>query len=385
MEWLNFIATEVHKQFGPLWYPTTPDATKEAQRAKLAKRFDISRRCSRSSRTSPARSSRSPTPTCSPILNWSGTLKVDLAPWPALQQFQARVAARPSARGDEGRGPHQGARAVRESRYGDRVDHFRRRRHDPPAHALPVARLADARRRARTRVERRVGGAGARAAKAARGARRVRALGDVDVPMLTGNPKPETIHDFGGFPRGALSRSRYPAPGAPDVATRAVALLKDAGITAGIDGCRGLDHGAWVPLRWMYPGRATCRSCSSRCSLGVGTAHHVDARPRARAARRRWRADRRLRPRHAQSARLDEQSAAAGAAALRAGVRDVARRAARRARHGALVDYRERRRMPTARILARALPAAPGGVGRGRRRCRSRACFHGLRGGRPRE
>src|SRR5512147_2270298 len=40
MEWLNFIATEVHKQFGPLWYPTTPDATKEAQRAKLATRFD---------------------------------------------------------------------------------------------------------------------------------------------------------------------------------------------------------------------------------------------------------------------------------------------------------------------------------------------------------
>src|SRR5262245_28005655 len=25
MEWINFIATEVHKQFGPLWYPTTPD------------------------------------------------------------------------------------------------------------------------------------------------------------------------------------------------------------------------------------------------------------------------------------------------------------------------------------------------------------------------
>src|SRR6185295_17655235 len=39
MEWLNFIATEVHKQFGPLWYPDTPDATKDRQRATLAKRF----------------------------------------------------------------------------------------------------------------------------------------------------------------------------------------------------------------------------------------------------------------------------------------------------------------------------------------------------------
>ena len=40
MEWLNFIATEIHKQFGPLWYPDTPDATSDKQRATLAKRFD---------------------------------------------------------------------------------------------------------------------------------------------------------------------------------------------------------------------------------------------------------------------------------------------------------------------------------------------------------
>jgi 4,5-DOPA dioxygenase extradiol len=72
------------------------------------------------------------------------------------------------------------------------------------------------------------------------------------MPMLTGNPKPETIHDFGGFPQ-ELYAIRYPAPGAPELATRAVALLKSAGITAGVDGCRGLDHGAWVPLLRMFP------------------------------------------------------------------------------------------------------------------------------------
>jgi 4,5-DOPA dioxygenase extradiol len=75
---------------------------------------------------------------------------------------------------------------------------------------------------------------------------------ETSVPMLTGNPTPETIHDFGGFPH-ELYAIRYPAPGAPEVAARAVALLKGAGITAGVDGCRGLDHGAWVPLLRMFP------------------------------------------------------------------------------------------------------------------------------------
>ena len=96
---------------------------------------------------------------------------------------------------------------------------------------------------------------------------------ETSLPMVTGNAKPQTIHDFSGFPE-ALYKIEYPAPGAPDVANRAVALLKNAGITAGIDGCRGFDHGAWVPLRWMYP-EADIPVVELAVQPARGTAHHL--------------------------------------------------------------------------------------------------------------
>jgi 4,5-DOPA dioxygenase extradiol len=97
---------------------------------------------------------------------------------------------------------------------------------------------------------------------------------ETSVPMLTGNPKPETIHDFGGFP-AELYKLRYPAPGAPELASQVVALLKASGITAGVDGCRGLDHGAWVPLLWMYPD-ADVPVVQLSVQPQLGTARHVE-------------------------------------------------------------------------------------------------------------
>jgi 4,5-DOPA dioxygenase extradiol len=63
---------------------------------------------------------------------------------------------------------------------------------------------------------------------------------------------PETIHDFGGFPE-VLYTIQYPAPGSPDVAARALELLQAAGWDATADERRGLDHGAWVPVRHLFP------------------------------------------------------------------------------------------------------------------------------------
>lgn len=69
---------------------------------------------------------------------------------------------------------------------------------------------------------------------------------------ITATHRPDTVHDFGGFPR-ALSAIQYPAPGSPELAARAQHVLAARGIAASLDTRRGLDHGAWVPLLHMYP------------------------------------------------------------------------------------------------------------------------------------
>jgi len=70
-------------------------------------------------------------------------------------------------------------------------------------------------------------------------------------PVASTAEVPETIHDFYGFPR-ELYALRYDAPGAPELARQAAALLGEARIPAQTQP-HGLDHGAWVPLLLMYP------------------------------------------------------------------------------------------------------------------------------------
>jgi 4,5-DOPA dioxygenase extradiol len=77
------------------------------------------------------------------------------------------------------------------------------------------------------------------------------------VPGLftTGAERPETIHDFGGFPR-ALHEVRYPAPGDPDLARHAAALASGApsiGGAASVSMGWGLDHGTWSVLVHLLP------------------------------------------------------------------------------------------------------------------------------------
>lgn len=69
--------------------------------------------------------------------------------------------------------------------------------------------------------------------------------------VMTG-AAPATWHDFRGFP-APLYQLQYPAPGAPLLAQEVLALLQAAGVPAQGDAERPFDHGAWVPLRHLFP------------------------------------------------------------------------------------------------------------------------------------
>ncbi len=93
-----------------------------------------------------------------------------------------------------------------------------------------------------------------------------------DVKVMT-TAKPETIHDFGGFP-AILYELAYPASGAPELAREAARLLEQAGFSVGFDAGRGLDHGAWVPL-WHLVAQANLPVFQVSMPVTLDTAHAV--------------------------------------------------------------------------------------------------------------
>ncbi|HEX8653703.1 MAG TPA: glutathione transferase GstA [Allosphingosinicella sp.] len=96
LEWLNFIATELHKGFGPLWNPATPDSFKDATREALGKKFDylqeqigdgpyiLGERFSILDAYAFA------------VLNWTRVHSIDINRWPGLAAYLQRIAERPA-------------------------------------------------------------------------------------------------------------------------------------------------------------------------------------------------------------------------------------------------------------------------------------------------
>ncbi len=69
---------------------------------------------------------------------------------------------------------------------------------------------------------------------------------------ITAGEQLPTIHDFGGFP-SELYALQYPAKGDDTLSRNIASALTAQGIDHELVAERGLDHGAWIPLRFMYP------------------------------------------------------------------------------------------------------------------------------------
>jgi glutathione S-transferase len=107
-EWLNFISTELHKQFSPLFDPSTPDEIKTKQRDKIAKRLDwIDKQLGDKEYLTGANFTVTDAYLFT-VVNWTKSAGIDMTRWPVLQSFMKRVAARPhvqEALKAEGLGP----------------------------------------------------------------------------------------------------------------------------------------------------------------------------------------------------------------------------------------------------------------------------------------
>jgi glutathione S-transferase len=94
-EWLNFITSELHKGFGPIFRPTTPDAFKEISRANLGKRFDWVEKELAGKQYLLGDKFSVADAYLFTILRWTPRVNIDLSKWPNLKAYVERVAARP--------------------------------------------------------------------------------------------------------------------------------------------------------------------------------------------------------------------------------------------------------------------------------------------------
>jgi glutathione S-transferase len=94
-EWLNFITSELHKQFSPLFNPATPEEFKESLRVKLSGRFDWLNRQLEGKQYVMGNQFTVADAYLFTVMRWAQPMGFDLSKWPVLDQYMTRVGARP--------------------------------------------------------------------------------------------------------------------------------------------------------------------------------------------------------------------------------------------------------------------------------------------------
>ena len=97
-EWLNFLTSEVHKQFSPLFKPNTPDDYKPIAKQNIATRFDWLDKQLEGKDYLMGKQFTVADAYLFVLLNWTRPTQIDLSKWPNLGAYQKRVAARPKVK-----------------------------------------------------------------------------------------------------------------------------------------------------------------------------------------------------------------------------------------------------------------------------------------------
>ena len=97
-EWLNFITSEIHKGFSPLFNPAVPDAYKTMVKENLGKRFDYLSDKLTKNNFLMGNDFTAPDAYLYTTLSWPGYVGIDLNRWPSLQAFVKRVGDRPAVK-----------------------------------------------------------------------------------------------------------------------------------------------------------------------------------------------------------------------------------------------------------------------------------------------
>jgi len=98
MEWLNFLTSEIHKSFSPLFRPTATEETKAMFREGLARRFDYLSDLLRDKPYLMGEGFTVADAYLFTLLGWCRLTGIDLTKWPALVAYRERIAARPAVR-----------------------------------------------------------------------------------------------------------------------------------------------------------------------------------------------------------------------------------------------------------------------------------------------
>lgn len=97
-EWLNFISSEIHKGFSPLFNPRVPEEAKTVFKERLAGRLNIAAKALEGKDYLMGKTFTVADAYLYTVLRWSPRMNVDLSPWPVLQAYLERIAARPAVK-----------------------------------------------------------------------------------------------------------------------------------------------------------------------------------------------------------------------------------------------------------------------------------------------